>query len=129
MTNEELLKPRYIVINDYPNSIFDIGEILDEEYVGKSSFNELKNFPHLFKPLEWWEERNIQDLPKYLKSKYEDGKFDFYKVEKYFYKYSDLRFEWIDDESSETFKELLKYSGCLPSTEEEYLEYIKTLEK
>jgi len=127
MTNEELLKPRYIVINDYPNSIFDIGEILDEEYVGKSSFNELKNFPHIFKPLEWWEELNLEDLPKYLKTDVY-GKNLFRKVEEYFYEplnNVDLCFKaYYVGELRTYLMEIF-----LPSTEEEYLEYIKNLEK
>lgn len=76
MIKEELLKPRYKVIADYPNSEWKVGKILVRvkdatndifhvhEYaiVGDISLNEIKKYPHIFKPLEWWEEREEKDI-------------------------------------------------------------------
>lgn len=72
---EELLKPRFKVIADYPNSIFEISEIIvpmnGVTYVeysdngGKTEI-ELSNFPHLFQLLKWWEERKVEDMPQYI---------------------------------------------------------------
>lgn len=63
MTTEELLKPRYKVIADYPHSWFTIGEIIQDNFVSLS----LKLYPNIFKELKWWEKREVEDLPKYLK--------------------------------------------------------------
>jgi hypothetical protein len=83
MTKEELLQPRYKVIADWPGSPLRIGCILQDDvescfiiypdgskdltssYVWRNK----ANYPHLFKKLEWWEERDEKDFPKYIKSK------------------------------------------------------------
>jgi hypothetical protein len=78
MTVEELLIPRFKVIADYPtmdrNGNYMVGDILTDN--GKTAVLkqngdavfvcEWKKYPHLFKKLEWWEERNIEDMPKYI---------------------------------------------------------------
>lgn len=78
MSVEELLKPRYKVIADYPMRAYNIGDIitLQEPFkpiaYGAADCNNagyLDKYPHLFKPLAWYEEREIDDLPIYLKSK------------------------------------------------------------
>jgi hypothetical protein len=88
MTKEELLKPRYKVMANYPYTPFGIGDIItlkdeqeqvclinhqhiDEFGVRKNansifSIYELNNYPHLFKPLHWWEERELSELPEYI---------------------------------------------------------------
>lgn len=85
-TVEELLKPRYKVINTWPGMAaepFELDQIvnleqheehfihtplrhLPESYMREDFF---KTFPHLFKKLEWHQERHIEDLPLYLKDK------------------------------------------------------------
>lgn len=79
MKAEDLLKPRYKVIADWPGVAGKVkpGQILslDDEFIpdlywcGGEDFTEdkLKDYPHLFKKLFWWEERAVEDLPKYLK--------------------------------------------------------------
>lgn len=73
LSNEELLKPRYKVIADYPFNSHTIGEIIidpaDDDY-SQANPNKswpLLSLPHLFKPLQWWEERGFADLPEYVK--------------------------------------------------------------
>ena len=80
LSTEELLKPRYLVIADYPNSLFAVGEILHEfcdtvsryrtwYYAPEKDSNfytETINYPHLFRPLQWWENRAIEDMPEYV---------------------------------------------------------------
>lgn len=68
MTVEELLKPRYKVIADYPKSIYKIGDILrvgghseDLLYCDHSG-PRMRDYPHLFRKLEWWEERTLDDM-------------------------------------------------------------------
>jgi len=74
MTTEELLKPRYKVIAKYPESRFEVEEILTQwigsNFAGKNPYAILSNpqeYPKVFKELHWWEDREIEDLPKYLK--------------------------------------------------------------
>jgi len=76
MTTEDLLKPRYKVIADYPESCFKIEEILqptntngvDDYYYYPREYrcNEisisLNRYPNIFKKLEWWEDRSIEVL-------------------------------------------------------------------
>lgn len=85
MKAKELLKPRYKVIADYPNSEHEIGEIIvlnENRQVTKEPFARLlqepiiflesdidKSFPHIFKKLEWWEEREEKDMPSKITHK------------------------------------------------------------
>lgn len=81
-TVEELMRPRYKVIADYPDSKFKVGEILEQDmpidYPGWFSTNRrsnndgrfeeiLKKFPHIFQKIEWWEERNKEEMPEYVR--------------------------------------------------------------
>jgi hypothetical protein len=89
LSNEELLKPRYKVIADYPYSPYKIGDVVSFEknrnasicqpphYNEFSGMNEVidhmttahefDSFPALFKKLEWWEDRKPKEIPQYLK--------------------------------------------------------------
>jgi hypothetical protein len=72
MTVEELLKPRYKVIADYPDSekFCKVGEILDRNWAwhdGEGNERLVSEYPHLFKKLEWWEDRRIEDMPVYVR--------------------------------------------------------------
>lgn len=72
---EELLKPRYKVVADFPQGVFkfQVGEILEKKgihFTGQAKSineNEIDKYPHLFKKLEWWEDRKESDMPEYLK--------------------------------------------------------------
>jgi hypothetical protein len=67
---QELLKPRYKVIADYPASEYPVGYIIESETfsIGDVDHN-CYNYPHLFKRLEWWKNRTIEELEsvKYVK--------------------------------------------------------------
>lgn len=78
MTTEQFLNPRVKVIGDYPNSPFNLSEILPMtiynngfycsiygHYTKDKAFFE--KYPHLFKILDWWEEREFRDMPEYVK--------------------------------------------------------------
>lgn len=80
MTPEELLKPRYIVIADYPEierHNIKIGDVITTEatamYADKIQDGtpvvaiDHEIFPAIFKKLEWWEEREEEDMPDYVK--------------------------------------------------------------
>jgi hypothetical protein len=68
-TIDHLLTPRFEVIGDYPDSILEVGKIVLGKmcYVLESTKVDLTDFPHLFKPLNWWEYRKEEDMPEYLK--------------------------------------------------------------
>ncbi len=91
MTTEELLRPRYKVIADYPNSPHKIYEILesinvDGRYLNKNIGlweKDLEKFPAIFKPLEWWEDRKAEDMPEYLKHKLKDSPTTYHKIIKW----------------------------------------------
>lgn len=77
MTPEELLKPRYKVIAPWPGTHWKVGDIF--EYGDHNCFKTesqpsipmhlsvLDEHPHLFKKLEWWEERKPDEMPEYVK--------------------------------------------------------------
>jgi hypothetical protein len=75
MSNEELLKPRYKVIADYPSSDFNIGDIVYADPFGRfMQYGDYgawqlhpEIYPAIFRKLEWWEERSPEDMPEYVK--------------------------------------------------------------
>lgn len=82
MTHKELLKPRYKATADYPNTGFKENEVFvtvmgnsGKQCVHRNiTYNEEvaiypADYPHLFKELEWWEERTAKDMPEYMKCK------------------------------------------------------------
>lgn len=84
MSVEELLKPRYKVIAEWPESTFEIGQIITksdlvEDWLQTDNFlhgfklSAVEKYPHLFKKLEWWEERKLEDMPKYVRWDYKPG--------------------------------------------------------
>lgn len=88
MTAQELMKPRFEIIADYPYNPHKIGSFIEspawfssihqtttkhtdefgdnanqENYCMVSDF---EKYPHLFRKLNWWENRKIEDMPKKL---------------------------------------------------------------
>ena len=87
----ELLKPRFKVIADYPESKFKVGEIIQltwndpfpDKYGGYETF--YNKYPHLFKKLEWWEDRKESEMPQYVAYKLlPDSKEKLIKVPEHF---------------------------------------------
>lgn len=124
MSVEDLLKPRFKVIADYPNSCLRVGYIIDKPtpilYIqsyanGVSDMETFAQYPHLFKALKWWEDRTIENMPKYVKN--EDGAV--YKVIGYD---TNMVLTVKDYKGINHFKAA---SMHLPSTEEDYIDYIK----
>jgi hypothetical protein len=86
MNTENLIKPKYKVIADYPNCPFEVGHTLiqdmstvGEVFVEASELGQpidknwldkdaVTGYPHLFKRLEWWEEISPEEMPEYLKT-------------------------------------------------------------
>lgn len=70
---DNLLQPRWEVIADYPGSHLEVGSVFNCEKLndGKNDFflyeEDMKLYPHLFRPLPWYLKREIEELPQYLK--------------------------------------------------------------
>lgn len=114
MTPEELLRPRVIIENKWPNCPYVVGDILTQDgdyywvvndiisWYSKIPKQDVEPYPYLMRPLKWWEERKPEDMPPYVKGISNGAVI---KVEKVHF-------------STNTY---------LPATEAEYLQYVKTL--
>lgn len=142
LTPDELLKPRYMVTAPYPdNADFPVGSIIQgfkpwpnengsywqytvKDCKGKrewlSDFFDL--YPHLFKKLKWWDNRNYDEMPEYVKC----GAV----VRKVFMHFAFWNGStWIHDNSRQSFvseNETFHYNSYIPATEEQYLKYINS---
>lgn len=68
----DLMERRFKVIADYPQSDYKIGEILDRDWSWDGNDEDgfkhsISQYPHLFKELAWYEEREDSDMPEYVK--------------------------------------------------------------
>ena len=147
MTTEELLYPRFLVKVDYPDSPFKKGQIIQmtgkgrrvtfmqldddgqedwetdflETHDGGSVLYGIKaftNYPDIFEPLRWWEERRPEDMPKYLESLETYPDHHFVEVKENYLTF----FEGIKD------GEYLEapYMEYKPSTQQEYESYLQS---
>lgn len=83
MTAKELLSPRFEVISDYPFAQYKVGDILElfgnsdvlrdpifcvkgkyKDHCNYFSQSELEKYPYIFRKLEWWEYRVLNQMPK-----------------------------------------------------------------
>lgn len=79
----------------------------------------LKKYPHLFQKMNWWERRDISEMPEYVEK---HG--DIYKA---FHYPKDNNGRLLIEIVSNDFEgfETLQIDNFLPATHEEYLEYKK----
>lgn len=121
-TVEELLRPRYKVIADYPQSSLKVGDIISFElqHVEIAKYTALngdpiklavmektvQKYPHLFQPLPWWSDRAVEDMPEYL---YCPSRKMFFRVERWHKSY------FIIDG-----RQKMQYGNYIPATREEY---------
>ena len=125
MTN--LTQPRYLVIADYPNSPFNVGNILTQyTQFNKTSYwvndnlytdRHPEDYPHLFRLLHWWECRDEKDMPEYVKG---FGN-QIYKV----HKWKKLTKNVLATILEDTIEYQFAAFACEPATLNEYNEYIK----
>lgn len=140
LTPEELLKPRYKVIADYPGSPFYVNSILDiqvttqgeavHEWYDSEGKNimyqtQLDEMPYLFKLLEWWEERELADFSELKYVTWVPGMWPDPEV----YKISGVEFDRIGLKGVVIDKGTMPHAfyknyKFLPATEEEYSTYI-----
>lgn len=134
MNAQELMKPRFEVIAVFPfcpvvikeqlervtNTLFIVSKIGENANVWHLS--EIEKYPHLFRKLNWWDKRNIEDMPTYIKSETQVVKPDWQLEEWMGNKY--LR---AYDSSAKKYNMSLSFKLQLfePATEQEYLEFVK----
>lgn len=143
MTAQELLIPRYRLIAAYPfNAHFVKNEVITldsidndtkERFVRKTylpshdkivqnttNFNEstFKKYPHIFKKLEWWEDRTVDQMPEHIKTNVESP--IVFKVKEWFQ--GDAGCYFMEAKSGKGNIVLTPYL-TVPATEEEYLNY------
>jgi len=91
MTKAELLIPRYLTIGDFPfNTYYPVGKIISiptDKYAMSENgypvvYCDFSDYPNCFKPLQWWEERKIDDLPEYVEDQ-TSSSMRFYKVDEW----------------------------------------------
>ena len=114
---DDLLKPRYKVISDYPGRDVEIGHVInDPDYYERRGL-QLKNYPHLFQKLEWYQERDKKDMPHYIKWTHPNTKeVDFFKVDQWVTNSFGVYKAHIYDPAAYLF-----IKDIQPSTEAEYL--------
>lgn len=133
---EDLLKPRVKVTADYPESPFRIGDILEHDgepdecwilnRTGRKYINlETSTYPAIFKKLEWWEEREPEQLPEYVKP---------VNPKEYLRQFGEVVLQ-VNRELSGPYTfhatnlfqlASMPWEEWLPATESEYLNYINT---
>lgn len=126
MTQKEvdaLLQPRYKVKTPWPPSCnFKAGDIITpDQFTGWHP----KDFPIIFEFLPWWSDREVSEMPEYVKNE-----IGVYKVERFSNKNGFDIFEiknWkaIKNGSGWSVKNILfmKHEKMLPATEQDYLTY------
>lgn len=81
LTTEELLRPRYKVIADFPGCSYEVDTVLyvdqsGELYSPTAGYSrtvtkvmqcDAEKYPAYIQPLPWWSDREISDMPEYVK--------------------------------------------------------------
>lgn len=142
LSKQQLLIPRVLCIGgkegepNYPGSRFMTGDIIEKN--GRDYWSvkadawlnqtTVEKFPHLFKPLPWWEKREESDMPVYIKweHKSEKGEPEI-KVEKVKYWFLEVgSWRWIGENGDMGnfyyYKDEDQYQ---PADESDYQEYQK----
>jgi hypothetical protein len=122
MTPEELVKPRYRVVADYPGSPFSWGEVHEPDFMFTEDYDlktveDIDKYPHLFKPMQWYEERIAEEFPLFLKTKAGNSVRKVYRVDPFT--------ETVVFDGGATRK--LKF--WLPATREEYEQFLREGER
>ena len=130
LTPEELLEKRYKVIALWIKSPLkiNIGDIIKWDdltgdfYCKGERFNkDLESYPHLFQPMEWWQDRDVKDMPEYVV--FPDGHHNIEKGQIV------KVFNWYRYPDACIFHNHIHANWMLPSTETDYLNYLKQKQK
>lgn len=141
---KELMKPRYMVIADYPHSPYKIGDLVEisdsstsfhctttkvydaftEDIVNSENYFsvlQIENYSHLFRKLSWWENRKVEEMPEYLLSSETFPNPHYVKVKNHYASFFEGEYNGKD-----TFKPYWEagYTLYFPSTEQECKNHI-----
>lgn len=129
LSTEELLKPRYIVLSEFPMSLYNEGDIINGERAiiqygtdeTENDYYDISGYPKLFRKLLWFEKRAVEDLPEYVRINYPGSGIDgIHKVKSY----SRINEGYIEFEFGQSPYRLNKFE---PATLEQYTTYINQL--
>jgi len=137
-----LLKKRYKVIADYPNSPFTVGNILEQaEPLPHDVWREKENgtwtehtilnaekWDKFFVEIPWYHNRTLNEMPNYLKCLNESGGIEFVcKVDSYLYYKNDSSLLWAFEYYWKDEKDIkrMSLSSWIPSNEREYKAFNK----
>lgn len=118
----DLSKTRFKLIADFPGNRRILGSILYCH--NKPEIDFYDKYPHLFKKMHWWEERQESEMPMYLKHSCPSLETSYHKIEKW------------DMEILVGFTDVKRRECCSllgwnpeytykPATEEEYLNSLR----
>lgn len=120
-------RKRWIILWDYPGCPFKINDIIEDYGNGMCHgiiyspkyilLDDVLKYKHIFLEVDWWEYKKIEELPSYLKDKYNNH----FKVIRH---HSGLD-KTIVRTYNGKIEQRLSYDGLLPSTYEEYNNFIK----
>ena len=116
LTTEELMRPRWEVIADYPNSVEYIGSVIENKDPEHYDL-----YPSTYRPLSWWEHRLLYEMPQYVKAS--PGHYNGFFVEELSQPNSG---GWV--RVGNMRYNIARLSGLLPATKEEYEAYKATQE-
>lgn len=138
--NYDLMIPRWRVIAGFPRSKYKVGKIyygltfpgdtityISPNKYQRGTFDIPGEFPHLFQELNWWEERDISEMPKFIKFQ-RKRTFSVYEVcspHEGFPAFGRNYVNFFDDEGNITMEEMKYLRNFSPATEEEFLEFQK----
>jgi hypothetical protein len=135
MKQDQLLQPRYKIVGMYPLSPFKMDQILYQHNTPESGFGKdrwyslttdrtdltniflpgyVEPYPNLFRKMNWWEDRDKNDLPEYIIQ----GGIHLYKVIHY-----NLENEKVNV-AIENGAKFINIWNITPSTEKEYNDYV-----
>jgi len=132
---EELLKPRFKVSKEgYPDMQFKRNEIIildcldrgkNQNYMGYKGVlyydAYFDQYPSIFRPLAWYEERNFADLPEYIKWSSNPNEKSYFKVENWYLSPNTRNIAGVVVANGHR----LFIEDCQPATLSEYNSYIK----
>ena len=139
MTPEQLLIPRFKCIAPLPfqpdKDMYKVGDIFtdDGKTVAKNQNGDpvypvvWQEYPHLFKPLEWHEDRAQEDLPEYLiyQKDFHYSQGTVVQAKKYEWEWRGKCWWFNDGRQASVSLALRCVKDYLPATHEEYESYLK----
>lgn len=137
MTPEELPRPRWLRIADYPGmTIGDSDKIFTSPDISSPEADAImrsyyERFPAIYRELQWWEMREPEELPKYVKfttaplqNPIPTVPLEDFDAETNCFKYRDMRKQFVENAGEEDcWMFVLIDNRWQPATEEEFNAY------